>query len=125
GATKRQKRNSVFFEGAIIGAISIPLGILAGLGGIWVTFQFVNTFLQGALNVEQQLEVVVTPMMLVVAIGVSALTILISTYIPAQKASKISAIDAIRQTQDIKLTGKAVKTSKWVRKLFGLEAEIE
>ncbi|MDS9201606.1 FtsX-like permease family protein, partial [Streptococcus pneumoniae] len=44
GATKRQKRNSVFFEGAIIGAISIPLGILAGLGGIWVTFQFVNTF---------------------------------------------------------------------------------
>ncbi|MFP3423178.1 hypothetical protein R0K19_27825, partial [Bacillus sp. SIMBA_161] len=28
------------------------------------------------------------------------------------------------QTQDIKLTGKAVKTSKWVRKLFGLEAEI-
>lgn len=124
GATKRQKRNSVFFEGAIIGAISIPLGILAGLGGIWVTFQFVNTFLQGALNVEQQLEVVVTPMMLVVAIGVSALTILISTYVPAQKASKISAIDAIRQTQDIKLTGKAVKTSKWVRKLFGLEAEI-
>ncbi|ANU21400.1 cell division protein FtsX [Planococcus plakortidis] len=124
GATKRQKRNSVFFEGAIIGAISIPFGILAGLGGIWVTFQFVNTFLQGALNVEQELEVVVTPMMLVVAIGVSALTILISTYIPAQKASKISAIDAIRQTQDIKLTGKAVKTSKWVRKLFGLEAEI-
>lgn len=124
GATKRQKRNSVFFEGAIIGAISIPLGILAGLGGIWVTFQFINTFLQGALNVEQQLEVVVTPMMLVVAVGVSALTILISTYVPAQKASKISAIDAIRQTQDIKLTGKAVKTSKWVRKLFGLEAEI-
>ncbi|MEZ0481180.1 FtsX-like permease family protein [Planococcus sp. SSTMD024] len=124
GATKRQKRNSVFFEGAIIGAISIPLGILAGLGGIWVTFQFINTFLKGALNVDQQLEVVVTPMMLVVAIGVSALTILISTYVPAQKASKISAIDAIRQTQDIKLTGKAVKTSKWVRKLFGLEAEI-
>ncbi|KYG58494.1 ABC transporter permease [Planococcus maritimus] len=124
GATKRQKRNSVFFEGAIIGAISIPLGILAGLGGIWLTFQFINAFLQDALNVEQQLEVVVTPMMLVVAIGVSTLTILISTYMPAQKASKISAIDAIRQTQDIKLTGKAVKTSKWVRKLFGLEAEI-
>ena len=124
GATKRQKRNSVFFEGAIIGAISIPLGIVAGLGGIWLTFRFINTFLKDALNVGVQLEVVVTPMMLVVAIAVSALTILISTYIPAQKASKISAIDAIRQTQDIKLTGKAVKTSKWVRKLFGLEAEI-
>ena len=52
------------------------------------------------------------------------LTIFISTYFPAKKASKISAIDAIRQTTDVKLTGKAVKTSKLVRKLFGIEAEI-
>ncbi len=56
--------------------------------------------------------------------AISILTIFISTYIPAQRASKISAIDAIRQTQDIKLSGKTVKTSKIVRKIFGLEAEI-
>ena len=31
GATKRQKRNSVFFEGAVIGAVGIPLGIVCGL----------------------------------------------------------------------------------------------
>ena len=38
GATKKQKRNSVFFEGAVIGAISIPIGILAGIAGIGITF---------------------------------------------------------------------------------------
>jgi putative ABC transport system permease protein len=124
GATKKQKRNSVFFEGAVIGAISIPIGILAGLGGIGVTFVFINTFIQDALNVSEKLELVVTPASILIACGISILTIFISTYIPAQKASKISAIDAIRQTQDIKLSGKNVKTSKLVRKIFGLEAEI-
>lgn len=124
GATKKQNRNSVFFEGAVIGAISIPLGIIAGLIGIGITFIFINTFIQDALRVSEQLELVVTPASILIACGISILTIFISTYLPAQKASKISAIDAIRQTQDIKLSGKTVKTSKLVRKIFGLEAEI-
>ncbi|WP_370622080.1 ABC transporter permease [Bacillus sp. JCM 19034] len=124
GATKRQKRNSVFFEGAIIGAISIPIGIIAGLVGINVTFWFINQLLHDALNSSVELTTVVTPLSILLAVFVSALTIFISTYLPARKASKISAIDAIRQTTDIKLTGKAVKTSKLVRKLFGIEAEI-
>lgn len=124
GATKKQKRNSVFFEGTIIGAISIPIGIIAGLGGIGVTFIFINTFIQNALGISEKLELVVTPASILVACAISILTIFISTYIPAQRASKISAIDAIRQTQDIKLSGRTVKTSKIVRKIFGLEAEI-
>lgn len=124
GATKKQKRNSVFFEGTVIGAISIPIGILAGLAGIGITFAFINTYLQGALGVSENLELVVTPSSILIACGISILTIFISTYIPAQKASKVSAIDAIRQTHDIKLSGKTVKTSKLVRKVFGIEAEI-
>ncbi|WP_077212064.1 ABC transporter permease [Bacillus dakarensis] len=124
GATKKQKRNSVFFEGAVIGSISIPIGILAGLAGIGITFAFINKYLQGALGVSENLELVVTPSSILAACGISILTIFISTYIPAQKASKVSAIDAIRQTHDIKLSGKTVKTSKLVRKIFGMEAEI-
>ncbi|WP_099353245.1 ABC transporter permease [Fredinandcohnia onubensis] len=124
GATKKQKRNSVFFEGAVIGAISIPVGILSGLAGIGVTFSFINTYLEGALNVAEKLYVIITPASLLIACLISIVTIFISTYIPAMRASKVSAIDAIRQTQDIKLSRKTVKTSKLVRKLFGIEAEI-
>lgn len=123
GATKKQKRNSVFFEGFIIGMISIPLGILAGIFGIWVTFLFIQPLIQDTMDTSLQLTVVVTPMSVIVAIFVSALTIFISTYIPANRASRISAIDAIRQAEDIKLTSKQVKTSKIVRKVFGVEAE--
>jgi putative ABC transport system permease protein len=124
GATKRQKRNSVFFEGAIIGLISIPIGIIAGLVGITITFWFINSFIKEVIGGSEQLKVIVTPISIIISCFVSIITIFISTYSPARKASKISAIDAIRQTQDVKLTGKAVKTSKLVRKILGIEAEI-
>jgi putative ABC transport system permease protein len=124
GATKKQKRNSVFFEGTIIGVISIPIGILAGLVGIGATFWFINTYLEEALGSTENLMVVVTPLSIFVSCIISIVTIFISTYLPARRASKVSAIDAIRQTQDVKLSGKAVKTSKFVRKIFGIEAEI-
>ncbi|ODA39432.1 ABC transporter permease [Desulfosporosinus sp. BG] len=124
GATKRQKRNSVLFEAAIIGLISIPLGIMGGLGGMGITFWFINPLIQGALRGAPKLTVSVTPLSILMACVISMLTIFISAYLPARKASKISAIEAIRQTADVKLTGKAVKTSKFMRKLFGIEAEI-
>nr|WP_285852367.1 FtsX-like permease family protein [Robertmurraya korlensis] len=124
GATKRQKRNSVFFEGIIIGLISIPIGLLSGIVGMGVTFWFINQFLEGALGVSEPLKVTITPYSMIGASVISMITIFISTFIPARKASKITAIDAIRQTSDIKLTSKAVKTSKWIRRMFGLEAEI-
>ncbi|WP_047374514.1 ABC transporter permease [Exiguobacterium sp. ZOR0005] len=124
GATKRQKRNSVYFEGLIIGGISIPIGILAGVTGIGVTFLFINAFAEKALNLTEKFEVVVTPVTLMLTILISSVTIFISCYLPARRASKISAIDAIRQSQDVRLTSKNVKTSKLVRRIFGLEAEI-
>ncbi|MGJ9383840.1 ABC transporter permease [Salipaludibacillus sp. CF4.18] len=124
GATKKQKRNSVFFEGAIIAVISIPVGIVAGLAEIAITFSFINSLIAEALNATHDLEVVVTPGLILIASAVSLLTIFISTYLPARKASKVSAIDAIRQSQDVKLSGKKVKTSKLVRSIFGIEAEI-
>lgn len=124
GATNRQKKKSVFFEGAVIGLISIPIGIFSGLAGIGITFYFINKMIQGALGVTEELQVTVSVYSLAAACVVSIATIFISTYLPAKRASKISAIDAIRQTEDVKLTGKAVKTSKIVRKIFGIEAEI-
>ncbi|MGE8205924.1 ABC transporter permease [Heyndrickxia sp. NPDC080065] len=123
GATKKQKRNSVFFEGIIIGIISIPIGIICGLAGIYITFKFINSIIHGALDSTEDLKIMVTPLSIFITCAISLLTIFISTYLPALKASRISAMDAIRQTNDVKLTSKAVKTSKFVRKVFGIEAE--
>ncbi|MDD2498123.1 MAG: FtsX-like permease family protein [Desulfitobacteriaceae bacterium] len=124
GATKKQKRNSVFFEGAIIGLISIPLGIISGLFGIGITFWCINPMILGIFSVTEKLNLVVTQLSILTACAVSIITIFISTYLPARKASRVSSIDAIRQATDVKLTGKAVKTSKIIRRLFGIEGEI-
>ncbi|WP_054957977.1 ABC transporter permease [Paenibacillus dakarensis] len=124
GATRKQKRNSVFFEGAIIGLISIPLGIACGLAGIGVGFHFISPAFKQAIDSTVNLEMTVTPLPIIVTIIVSALTIFVSCYVPARRASKMSSIEAIRQSSDIKLTGKTVKTSRLVRAIFGIEAEI-
>ena len=76
------------------------------------------------MEVTEILTVTVTPLSILVSCIVAIITIFISVLIPAQKASRISAIDAIRQSADLKLTGKAVKTPKVIRKIFGFEAEI-
>src|SRR5699024_2415257 len=120
GATKGQKRNSVFFEGTVIGLISIPIGIIAGIVGMAITFYFVNQNLQGLTHTGERLEVVISMKAILISVAVTILTIFISTYIPARRASKITAIDAIRQSDDIKLSNKVVKTSKLTRKLFGI-----
>jgi putative ABC transport system permease protein len=49
---------------------------------------------------------------------------LVSSLLKLKTASNISAIDAIRQTTDIKLTGKGVRTTDLIRTIFGFEAEI-
>ncbi|MDE5995524.1 MAG: hypothetical protein K2G56_01265 [Eubacterium sp.] len=42
GATKKQKKQSVYFEGAFLGLIGIPLGIIGGIIGIGVTLEIVG-----------------------------------------------------------------------------------
>ncbi|MDD3173237.1 MAG: FtsX-like permease family protein [Herbinix sp.] len=124
GATKRQKRTSVFFEGAVIGVISIPIGITAGYIGLGITYICINPMLEGLLEVSDGFRLIIYPSSLITAILVSGLTILISTYIPAKRASNISAIDAIRQVTDVKMSRRQVRTSIITRKIFGIEGDL-
>lgn len=124
GATKKQKRSSVFYEGFVVGIISIPAGLLSGIGGIAVTFKLLSPKIQQSLGLDEPLRAVVKWEAIVIAVVFSILTIFISAYIPAKRASKISPIDSIRQSKDVRLTKKAVKTSKLTRKIFGFEAEL-
>lgn len=126
GATAKQRRNSVFFEAVVIAGIGIPLGVLAGIAGIGTTLYLLrsqlSSFLPNEYSVILSLSVSVGSVIAAVLIAIA--TILISASIPARRSKKISAMDAIRQTSDIKLTSKKVKTSKLTRKLYGLEGVI-
>ncbi len=124
GATRKQKRNSVLFEGCVIGAVSIPLGVLSGIAGTGIMFMVISPISQRALGVTESLRLVVSPFAVLGAVLLSAVTIGLSVYFPARRASKISAIDAIRQGQDIRIKAKNVKTMRLTGRFFGLEGEL-
>lgn len=128
GATQKQLKKSVLYEGAILGTIGIPLGILSGIGGIGVTLKIVNELLEPILNIEQgyhwELELVISWPSIVIAAILIAITIYLSVMIPAKRASKITPIEAIRQNEDVKTKSKKLKTPKWIRKVFGIEGDI-
>jgi putative ABC transport system permease protein len=52
---------------------------------------------------------------------ISMITILISAWIPAKKAVSIPVLECIRQTGEIRMEGKDVRTPKLLWKIYGLE----
>jgi len=124
GATKKQLRKSVLFEGACIGLIGIPIGILAGIVGIGITLKFVGGIFDSMSVTSVPLTLSVSLAAVIVTVLVGIAVILISAYIPAKRAAKRSAIDSIRQTDDIKIKARSVKTSRLTMRLFGLEGTL-
>lgn len=124
GATKRQKRNSVYFEAFFMGIIGIPLGILAGILGMSITFICTSPILSDLLDVGVTLHAMPSGLSILFTVIFSALIIFLSCWIPAKRASRITPLDAIRQSKDIKLTKKTVKTSRLSRFIFGIEGDL-
>jgi len=125
GATKRQSRKMVFFEAMIVSSIGIPLGILSGILGIGVTLSFVGGKFYAFYGTEGlALDLDVSIASIVIAATVALVTVLISAWIPSKRATKVTAIDAIRLSRDINIKSRGVKTSKLTYKLFGLEGMI-
>lgn len=124
GATEKQLRNSVLFEGLCIGAIGIPIGILVGLPSIRLVLSIVADHFANVLYDNVPLTLVVSVPVLVIAVLISMVTILISAYIPAKKAAGIPVMECIRQTGEIKVEAKALKISKLTNRLYGLEGTL-
>ncbi len=124
GATKRQIRRNVLFEGFILGLIGIPLGILLGLGVSAILITILNSVLGDMLSGAT--FVFVTPTIpIICAIVLSAVTIFLSSFFIALRASRIPPLVAIRGNKDIKVkNNKPYRTSKLTKKLFGVGGEI-
>ncbi len=122
GATRKQLRKSVLYEGMCLCIIGVPLGLLAGVAGIWVTFRCTaDQFARLGAMADVELRVSVSPLFLLLAAVLAVLTVMLSAYLPARKASCVSPMESIRQTTEVAIHGKQVRTPKWVYRLFGLE----
>ncbi|MBX4262761.1 FtsX-like permease family protein (plasmid) [Clostridium estertheticum] len=124
GATARQLRNSVLFEGLCIGAVGIPIGVIVGIGSIRLVISVVAGNFGSIMYSNVPLTLTVSIPVIVVAAVISIVTILISAYIPARKAASTPVMESIRQTNEIKVESKAVKTSKLAQRIYGLEGTL-
>lgn len=126
GATSKQIRHNVLFEGFMLGIIGIPAGILLGVGVIALLVVILNALLENMLN-GISFVYAVPWWAAVISAVMSAVIILFSTLSSAFRASRIAPITAIRGNNDIKINKnkrKSYKAPKFIKKLFGVGGEI-
>ena len=124
GATKKQIRKNVFFEATILGLIGIPLGLLLGVFASSILILISNSFIGDMLAKGLKLVLSFSWISYAVAIGFGIITIYLSALRSARKASKISPIESIRNSNEIKIKSKKIKSPKIIKKLFGIGGEI-
>lgn len=120
GATRKQLRRMVLFEALTVSAVGIPLGILVGIGGIGITLLLIGDKFSSIVRADIPMRLCVSWQAVVIAAVIALVTVLISAWIPSKRATGVSAVEAIRQSMDIKVSGRPVRTSKLAYKLFGL-----
>jgi putative ABC transport system permease protein len=126
GATAAQIRQTVLIEAGVIAAIGIPLGILGAIIGVAILLRLTQEIVAGLiLDAEQGMPLMVSPLVIGLTVVFSAVTILMSAWIPARRASRVSPIDAIRLSGEIQ-EGKPLnlRTNPLIRLVFGFEGEL-
>ena len=125
GATSKQIRKNVLFEGFVLGLIGIPLGLLLGVGVAVLILLLLNVLLKDGLN-GMTLIYSMPILSVLLSVLLSAATIFLSTISSAIRASRIAPIDAIRSSNDVKLGKKqrSLRSPKLIKRLFGVGGDV-
>jgi len=122
GATPQQIRNCVLYEGLLLTITGVPLGIAAGLGVTFALTNITGELLKSNLNGNELIFSVPLWTMAAAAL-LGAATVFLSSVSVAITASKVTPIEAVRQSGSIQLkTAKkksTYKTPKLISRLFG------
>lgn len=120
GSTKKQIKRNVFYEATILGLIGIPLGIILGCLATYILIIISNYYLTDVIQTGFKLELVFSTYAILVAIILGIITIYFSALKSATRASKVSEIDSIRNSANLKISSKKIKSPKYIKKLFGI-----
>ena len=100
------------------------MGILSGVFAIYILVNVVNYILKDYVSSGTLLTYSMSWVAIVVSVIVSIVTIWLSCRKSAKKASKITPIEAIRSSEDVKLKAKKIKCPKIITKIFKTGGEI-
>ena len=117
GATKKQIKKSVIQEGMILSLIGIPVGILVGILLVYILVIAVRGALSGILDIVF-FKITLLPILISIILGI--VTVYLSCLSAARKAKKITPLEAIKSSNDIKIKSKKIKSPKIIKKIFGV-----
>jgi putative ABC transport system permease protein len=124
GATQKQITQTIVYEGLWLSYIGIPAGIILGLLVQLLGINIANILLAD-INVRQDnplvFHFIFAWQAILLAVVVGFVTVIVSAWLPARKSAKISAINAIRKTGEIKIKNTRKKSGWLVSKVFGFE----
>lgn len=119
GATKRQIKKSVLTEAFILGLIGVPLGILSGIFADFILIKVVNFILRDVIIDRLGIMILNIPWLpILLGAVLGFVTIYLSAIASAIKASRISPIENLRSSKDIKLNSKKLHTPRFIENIF-------
>lgn len=122
GATPRQIRTCLLQEAAALCALPVLAGNLLGIAGSAGLLQMANAMLGSGIAGRHESVFGYHPLVLALTWAVTIITIWISAWIPARKLSRLTPLEAIRNTSEYQLKRK--KRSSVLKGLFGVEGEL-
>lgn len=128
GATKKQVRKNVLFEATILALIGIPLGIFLGYFASFILVKISNMFLKDLVVTQTEINFELIFDLNWMSAAISALLGMVTIYLSslriARKAAKVSPINSIRNSADIKIKAKKLKVPKLIKSIFKIGGEI-
>ena len=118
GATRRQIKSSVKTEAAMLGVVGIPVGTMSGILASLVLVKVVNTLSAGWLNFALSFHTSLPALILAVILSIA--TIYFSATGSARKAAKVTPLEAIRNTKEIKIKSSKLKTPAIIGRIWGI-----
>lgn len=122
GATKKQIKRNVYYEAFILGMVGTPIGILCGELAAYILIIISNNLVAETMMIRLVFSFSWLAMIFVIVLAF--ITIYLSARKSAKRASKITPLVAIRNSEDIKIKSKKIKSPKFINKLFGIGGEI-
>lgn len=122
GATPKQIRVCLLQEAASLCVVPVLAGNLLGILSSMGLLKMANSLLGSSVEGRHEAVFGYHPLVLVLTLSVTVLTIWISAWLPARKLSRLTPLEAIKNTGELQLKRK--KSSPLLALLFGMEGEL-
>ena len=118
GATRHQIKSSVKTEAAMLGVVGIPVGTMSGILASLILVKVVNALSAGWLNFALSFHTSLPALILAVILSIA--TIYFSATGSARRAAKVTPLEAIRNTKEIKIKSAKLKTPAIIGRIWGI-----